>query len=76
MAHKLLAGTAVLVLARAGGSALAAGVVSTRCSSTRRPTSSPCTRYTAEATTGIKDWFGQHLPRPLTWSFETDCPVN
>ena len=33
----------------------------------------PCSRYTAEATTGISDWYGQHLARPLTWSFETAC---
>jgi hypothetical protein len=33
----------------------------------------PCERYTAEATTGIADWFGQHLDRPVRWSFETAC---
>jgi hypothetical protein len=33
----------------------------------------PCTRYTAEVTTDLRDWYGQHLERPLRWSFETAC---
>ena len=33
----------------------------------------PCTRYTAEITPGLRDWFGEKLERPVRWSFETAC---
>lgn len=33
----------------------------------------PCERYTVEITTGLHDWFGNALARPLRWSFETRC---